>query len=358
MAHIIAGNFETIKQYSVFTPCQGSAAGVAGVTENRPFPLALIYHTETMADPVTKSSTELLQNLDQKKRVLEEVMHVAQTIERLQQGLQAVLLMGKTTHSIPRQALQLFKKLGEKLRGHPVNELMPMLHKLEEAIRNDVGQILQLAVIDDAGLLEMREQPEQGAAAVVEDVGRLAENFRRRVQTAVYLRVLLGEQGVDTAPLQLAVPAEQIQQQIEVLDERSRRCRLQVQEQVTSMLTDVQVLMLSETIPEPLKEHLRSVQAELQANLKHLESGRPVDEIPFEVEAFLLESEEPLSFEAPKPAQPEEAGSRPSNKSHAEGNRVAPPGFFRCLWTWCLTPTHVSWTEIRSGRYRPRKRKR
>lgn len=316
----------------------------------------------------TPDSNELLQTLDRKKRALEEVIHIAQTVERLQQGLEAVLLMGASTSRIPRHVLQFYRGLDARLRGQPVKDLSSLLHGLEKAIRNDLGQILQLAVVGDAALIEQRDEAALDAEAGAGDVARLAEDFRRRVQTAVYLRVLLQEQGFSTEPLELVVPAEQIQQQIEVLEQRGRQCRLKAQDEVRSVLKDVEHCLSGATIPEAMKGHLRQVQAQLQANLKHLRSGKPVDDMPFEIETFSLQEEaavEPPQARGDQRASPAESkgGSAVGgNRTAAEGRETAAgdkphPGIFRSLWLWCMTPAEVSWKMIRNGNYKARRRR-
>lgn len=313
-------------------------------------------------------STELLQTLDRKKRALEEVIHIAQTVERLQQGLQAVLLMGASTSRIPRHVLQFYRGLDARLRGQPAKELSGLLQGLETAIRNDLGQILQLAMVGDAALIEQRHQAAVDAGEGAGDVRRLAEDFRRRVQTAVYLRVLLQEQGFSTEPLELVVPAEQIQQQIEALEQRGHQCRLKAQDEVRSVLKDIEQCMSSATIPEAMKVHLRQVQVQLQANLKHLGSGKPIDEMPFEIETFSLQ--EDVAVEPPQ-AHGDKRSPRAASKGGAEagGNRPATEGreaaasdnphrgIFRSLWLWCMTPAEVSWKMIRNGDNGARRRK-
>jgi hypothetical protein len=331
--------------------------------------------TDGDASAHSPDSTELLQTLDRKKRALEEVIHVAQTVERLQQGLQAVLLMGASTSRIPRHVLQFYRGLDARLRGQPVRELSGLLGGFEKAIRNDLGQIMQLAVVGDAALIEQRDPAAGDAGASADAVGRLAEDFRRRVQTAVYLRVLLQEQGFRTEPLELAVPAEQIQQQITVLEQRGRQCRLKAQDEVRAVLADIERCLSSATIPEALKASLREVQTQLQANLAHLGSGKPVDEMPFAIETFLLQEDQPVEpARVPdnrrSPLASGEGGATADGHSAvvggrrtaAEGRETAAgnnprPGIFRSLWLWCITPPEVSWKTIRRGVYSARRRK-
>jgi hypothetical protein len=316
----------------------------------------------------TSDSTELLQTIDRRKRALEEVMHVAQTVERMQQGLQAVLLMGGSTSRIPRHVLQFYRGLDVQLRGQPVKELAGLLRGLEKAIRNDLGQIMQLTMVDDAVLLAQRARKTGDPGGNAADVSRLAGDFRRRVQTAVYLRVLLQEQGARTEPLVLAVPAEQIQQQIEALESRGRQCRQQAQKDVRAIMTDIQGCLSDAAMPDGMKETLRQVQAQLQSNLRHLESGRPIDEMPFEIHTLVLQEEvvgEAAPAECDRTARREAAGVSGKADSHRTVAQRRPeaagvktrPGVFRSLWLWCLTPADVSWTRIRSGDYSARLRK-
>jgi hypothetical protein len=302
-------------------------------------------------------SAALLRSIDQRKRALEELIHVAQTVERLQQGLQAVLLLGASTSAIPRQSLQFYRGLDARLRGQPVRELSALLSGLEKAIRNDVGQILQLACIDDTTLLEQRDPGAGEAPDPTADVARLAGDFRRRVQTCVYLRVLLREQGVSTRALTLAVPTEQIRRQLAALEARARRCREKAVEEIHGLIEAVQRCLRDQTLPGAMGEGLRGVEAQLHSNLEHLQSGKPVDEMPFPVESFSLQAE---ATEAPPEMAGSSHGSAPEPAPRSQlrdagvgADRSARPGLVRSLWLWCVTPTRVSWGAIRSGRYRP-----
>lgn len=300
-----------------------------------------------MADQVRDNSTDILQTLDYKKQALQELIQVAQTIERLQQGLQAVLLMGGNVQHIPRDVLRFYRGLDARLRAQPVRELSQLSNRLERAIRNDVGQILQLAAVEDSALLERHDQVVQAEGAA--DALRLAEDFRRRVQTAVFLRVLLREHGVVTEPLEFTVPVQQIRQQIALLDERGRRYRVKAQREMHAVLKELQQCLVSETVPEALKETLRTVQRELRENLKHLQSGRPIEEMPFAVEYHFLQ-EETL------PASPQSFAEIEARRDDQEAQVTelkSPPGLLHCLWLWCVTPTSVSWSMLRTGRYRP-----
>jgi hypothetical protein len=300
-----------------------------------------------MPGKTINSDKELLRSLEEKKRALEEVMHVAQTVERLQEGLQAVLMMGKTANLIPRQVLKFYRGLDVKLRGQPVDKLTKLLSGLEQAIRNDIGQILQLAVIDDATMIDQRTRTGDDDEPPVDDVSQLAEDFRRRVQTAVYLRVLLREQGSSTDPMELAVPTEQIQQQIAALDERGLRCRKNMQVQVGDMLKDITQLLANEALPDVMKEHMQQAQAELEQNLKHLAAGNSVEDMPFYVDSFFLQNDQPETTSITSPSK-----AAPARKLDVPVPENSRRGFLECLRLWCITPKQVSWKEIRNGQYK------
>ena len=92
--------------------------------------------TDTAEAEKPADSTELLQTLDRKKRALEEVIRVAQTVERLQQGLQAEL-RARALGEDADVAKELTRRLDGLLRG--------LLTEPDEAVENlPVARVLQL----------------------------------------------------------------------------------------------------------------------------------------------------------------------------------------------------------------------
>ena len=278
-------------------------------------------------------------------------MQVACTIARLQEGLEAVLVMGQTTVEIPKAVLRFYRGLDERLRGQPVNKLTTILSGLEQAIRNDVGQILQMAVVDDAALIAQRTPNKAGELSPADEIAQLAEDFRRRVQMSVYVRVLLRGQGADTEPMELSVPTEQIRHQIEALKIRGRRHREAMQAQVKEMLEDIGHLLANEKIPDPIQEHLLQTRAGLTANLRHLGSRASLEDMPYHMGNAVLQDSIGEAWPDRESASPTASEPSPEQNPGKPQPETTPSGFFQCLWLWCVTPSTVSWKEIRSGRY-------
>lgn len=296
-------------------------------------------------------STEIMRSLERKRRALQEIINLTQMVEHLQDSLQAVMLLGKGDQQIPKQATALFKNLDERLRGHPASQLEELLQLQEDVIRNDLAQIMQMVNVEDDVLSgAKKEETDAADDAARTDVLSLVEDFRTRVHTAIFIRVLIREQGASTKPLALAVSTEKLEQQIAYLDERHRSCRDKLKARHSDMLKEINQILISDRTPDIMVPVLRSVQDDLKANLAHLEANKPVETMPYKVEEHLLSDLSHPVEAAPSPT-PVQIDSRKPEQKPIPTVFVRPRGFLQTLWLWLTTPTSVGWRVIRSGKY-------
>ena len=158
-----------------------------------------------MPDSESKNIPDELVSLEHKMDTLEGLMRIAQSMERLQDSLQSVLLLGKSASRIPKSILKTFESLSEKTLTQPTKSLQATLANLDKIIKLKLNTIMSLTSS------ESNQDPKSNVFQVAtigevdaEDrIHKLVYEFKRTAQTAVALRVLLKERGVFTKPIDI-----------------------------------------------------------------------------------------------------------------------------------------------------------
>jgi len=284
-----------------------------------------------------------LRVLRSKKETLQNVIKIARALSRLHQGLQAVLLLGRAASKVPKHAVRFYDALSEEVKHLPTNVLQQDLRAVDRLVRQDFDSILAIADASDAHF------PVGAAVEPVRDdalAHKLLDEFRRRAQTAVCLRVILRERGITTAPLALPVPEEILQKQIDVLEKKETHYKARIRSDVIAMKSEVEALLTNAAFPDAIKQELRQTQLGLQQDLDHIDAGKDLDNLPFPIEA--VESAE--TAHAPYEIADTEIKSAAIKKATTRPHSPlpAPPalGFFRKLWLWLTNPTREPWKKI------------
>ena len=136
--------------------------------------------------------------IEDKRRILEQMVNIAQAIEHLQVSLESVLILGAPSSDLPEEALNLYSSISDSLRNLPVNKIKEYLKNLEAIIRRQLEQILHfsgtdLTADDSVELLFLSSDGSDQTPL------EMLEEFKRTAQTAISLRVLLRRRGVASA---------------------------------------------------------------------------------------------------------------------------------------------------------------
>jgi len=302
--------------------------------------------TDSLATDAPHPSKEL-RALRSKKETLQNVIKIARALSRLHQGLQAVQLLGRASSKVPKHAVRFYDALSEDVKHLPVNILQQDLKAVDRLVRQDFDNILAIADAGDAHF------PDNMAPAGVTESGqedarvhKMLDEFRRRAQTAVCLRVILRERGITTAPLALPVPEEKLQKQIDVLEKKETHYKAKIRADVAAMKNDVEALLKNASFPDAIKQELRQTQLGLQQDLEHIDAGKDLDDLPFQIES--VESAEP----ARAPQEFADSGIKSAVIPNAATRPHAPPpapptlGFFRKLWLWLTNPMREPWSKV------------
>ena len=275
------------------------------------------------------SATAELESVRERRQALERALAIAASIERLQQGLEAAVLLGRPGTAIDPAILRKFGELDARTRGLPSPKLEQALRRLEAQVREQVGSILELSRADDEALAR---SPATTAA--------LLRGFRRAAHTAVAVRLLLRTRGVDAPATPLGIPAADLSRAARALGHREQACRQRVRREIVRLLTDTSRLLRRTDLPAAAVDMLQAMRAGLRQNLRMLDRGEAIEDLPATVEIVELTGEEqaPAASPRPAPGRPDDPGAGPA---------AAPrPGFLRRLWRWLNTPIGVRWKDL------------
>jgi hypothetical protein len=273
--------------------------------------------------------------LEQKRRMLEQIVDITKAIESLQESLNAVLVMGVASKDLPEDALKLYGALSNSLRNLPIKKIREYYDNLEIIIGKQVNRIMNYASVDfsaDDEIEFITLSSEDDAQSPLE----LLEAFKRTAQTAVSLRVLLRKRGVPTPGSPLPISAQMIKDQLQHLEAQEQQQREKIKTKIEEIKQDVQGMIDNPAYPDGMKCMLREVVGNLERDLAQLARGAPVERLSFVTEIVVNETEsvevEEITIEAVVAPPSENASS-----------------FSRSAARWLNSPWEVSWSEVQKG---------
>ncbi|MBI5462223.1 MAG: hypothetical protein HY941_08580 [Gammaproteobacteria bacterium] len=289
------------------------------------------------------SSTDELRALAGKKVGLVQLIRVAQAIERLQKGLEAVVLMGKPSSGIPKHAIRFYEQLSDHIRSAPTDKILSDVDKLDQSIAANIDAILDIASRSTESLEERRTtSARQGEPR---SLTKMLDDFRRRAQTAVSLRVLLKERGVPVPPLNLAELEQLVQVNLKRLDSQEKEYKTRIETHIVEMQSDIALILENPHYPEAIRAELKTIQQGLVADLRHLHSGKGLDQLPFSIVKLGVDE----SREHTEPATPLPEPQQHDTSAEKTGGMVETGfsgGFFAKIWAWLNTPPEVTWAML------------
>jgi len=276
-----------------------------------------------------ENSVSTLQDIDERRKLLQKVVAVARAIEDLQHSLNAVLVLGDTETQLPKNAYQLYQNLSNKVRDESTETIQEYYDKLQALITSELSKIIAYSSL---------EEDESGNLPFTEDALALLQRFRREAQTTVSLRILLKERGVAVSGSTFAIPANEIRTQLTNLDKKERKQRKKVHFQIRLMQEELKAMIKSDSFSDEMKQPMKQALAGLDADLKVIDSGRSIDSMELSFEA--VETEEKLYA-----AEDQKAEDRQSSTKQATEKPKEKIGFFQKLVRWLNSPWSVSWRQ-------------
>lgn len=272
--------------------------------------------------------------IDEKRKVLEQIVEITRAIEQMQDSLNAVLILGEPSSELPPEAVKLYQSLSGNMQNLPTNQIKEYLHNLELVVNNQLETILHYSGFDFDSDNVIEILTLSGDSSDTEtSPAELLNDFMRTAQTAVSLRVLLKKRGVSTDAAVIAVPKEVIKKQYARLEEQEKQQRTRVKEKVNEMKQDISAMIDNPSYPAAMKTMLNSVLDNLDNDLKRIESGARLDLLSFIADAQEL-TEVPVE---------EEEIADEQHESAAEEQKA---GFADKASRWLNSPWSVSWDDI------------
>ena len=301
----------------------------------------------TAVQPHSLDPAQELRAIGERRKALQEVVKITLFIGRLHKALHAVLLMGQPASQIPKHVLESYEKLSYQTQIRSNADLINDLVELDKRAEKSLHVIVDFAT-DDHLLGDRDDSASRDMEGVFQQLGA----FKRTVQTAVAIRLLLRERGHKAAPLTLPIPLEEIQGHINGLKAREQVKRDKMMHDIRAMIRDVDVIRGQGKFSEAFGGALDGIKNDLVLNLAHLKAGRDIERMPMSVEWIEVGGDggsaiDKLSEQVVTQghAIPEPAADVPKRAS-----------FFQRFKMWLFSPLSVSWRDIdretRKGRRR------
>ena len=292
-----------------------------------------------------KSSTTDLEIINQKRAALQKLVKLTSMLHQLHQGLQSVILMGKTAAQIPDKIVEKFKTLSASLKEKPTKILENTLSTTDVKIDRDIKHVLEISQKSN----ELLEQ-ELGATgtkltdALKEDYHEFVSDFKKKSQTSITLRITLKTRNALVKAFNLPVPETFIKHQIMALDVKEQKCRAIIKKDMGSLQSDVDVMLKNKNCSKEVVDVLAKVKAELEENSKHFAAGKPIEDMPIIYESIELSGAPQAVDEIEEVINPVEK-NKPEIKNAVVEAEHKKLGFFSHFVKWLKAPINKSWKD-------------
>ena len=291
------------------------------------------------------NSSDKLALISEQRSALEEIVKISLAVSRLQHGLQAVLLLGKPTSQISSSYLKKYDALKTSISSQPNDKLEQSLEILDKYINSAMQKLIDIV---DAGERNLSEHDSGSSTLDIihENIHQELEDFRRKSQTAVVIRLLLRERGIKTQELTLVISEDIIVEKISDLHNKEKKCRKRIHAEIVVMEKTINSVLDNPSTPALVKEEMEATLDSLQKNLDHLLAGKPLDNLPIVFEIIEMGTEEdhktaftPTSLPAESPVD------APIIEKEVYKKKIK-RSVVALFFEWVRTPTNVSWKDI------------
>lgn len=293
------------------------------------------------------NSTRKLALITEQRAALEKVVKISLAITHLQNGLESMLTIGREASQLPPEHIKTFEVISESIKHLPTGELKSAVSHLDSYITTALHGVMEL-VSQGENLLSGNNVDTDEISNLHKDIHIRLNTFRRKSQTAVVVRLLLRRRGFNTVPFVLPIPESTIVSKIIELEEKEKRCRQRIGEEIDLMESYIDNLLQTEELPAFAREEMQKVKVSLQNNRTHLLEGKPIDELPIVFEIVEM-GDESIVYDLGIESHNEES----RNKNTKETSATTQPeqsrkrrGLFSRLKIWITSPVNVHWKDI------------
>lgn len=291
-----------------------------------------------------KSSTTELEIIKQKRSALQKLVKLTSMLNQLHQGLQSIIIMGKSAAQIPEKVVNKFISLTARLKEKPTNTLKNTLSKTDINIDRDIKRVLEISQKSN----ELLEQ-ELGATgtkltdALKEDYYEFVNGFKKKSQASITLRITLKTRNALVSAFKLPVPESFIKKQIVTLNEKEEECRQLIKNDMSSLQSDVNLLLVRDDCPVEFKEMLLEIKSELKENVEYFDSGKAIEDMPMIFESIELSGSAQVVEEVEDIIAPAKvAAAIEPEKPEPKKKKL---GFSKHVAAWLKSPWNKSWKD-------------
>lgn len=288
------------------------------------------------------SVSEEIRLIKQRRKSLDHIIKFTLGISRLQQSLESVLLLKKPTKDIPRDLLKVLGNISDNIANLPSNELLKRLTHIEESIQNDMDNIMSITNQPDTINASNSNQAED----ISEKLQLLINDFRRRINTAIVLKLHMRTRGMKVAETTIPITAEELVTQASKLVVEEKKCRTKTKDELQAMNNQMEIILNNEDCPASMKKYANELQQEINENIEHLNKGKDIEKMPFVIEIIQMgESDNSEPNPTSSSSQVEENIVPVDDVTTATNDKKI--SFFSKIQKWLATPWAVKWKNIK-----------
>lgn len=287
------------------------------------------------------SVTEEIRLIKQRRKNLDHIIKFTLGISRLQKSLETVLLLKKPTTDIPRDLLKVLGNISDNVANLPSNELMKRLTRIEESIQEDMNTIM--------GITNQPDTIDASSSNQTEDISNklqsLINDFRRRINTAIVLKLHMRTRGMEVSETTIPITAEELVSQVSKLVVEEKKCRTKTKDELEAMDNQMEIIINNEDCPEAMKNFAVQLRQEINKNIEHLNKGKDIEKMPYVVEIIQMGEDQSTKSESTSQATKINENSTATEETIIISNNQK-SGFFNKLGKWLSTPWAVKWKDI------------
>ncbi len=305
-------------------------------------------------------STAPMNLIRDKQRLLKRLIIITRAIERMQDSLNSVLILGKPSTDIPDGMLKYFHLLSNKIKQKPTEKIRQYLNQLELTIKSNLQEIIKISMLDHyAGSVGPASN---GAEKPYSDEAMyLLREFNKQAQTAVSLKILLLQRGVHTPGTVVKVPVHLIKGQLKHLAKKEEIQLNKIRTHVSDIQNDFESMLDSSEYTDEMKDMFRNVITGLKNDQRAISQGVRIYQLAFSFEKIKTgddkqhimqpsnKQEEINSVDLPEEMDQPDDVDQPEEIGKSEDMHTYPRKhvFFRTLFKWLNTPWSVTWDAIK-----------
>ena len=309
-----------------------------------------------MSSESNNSTTVELEKIQSKKAALHRLVKLTASLNHLSQGLQSVLVLGKSVISIPSKVVENFRLISNKLKPIPTQKLHDSLSTAEDQLRVDVKHVLELREKTEQELDNYEGKEEMPARDMGDNFAEYVDDFKKKAQTSIALRITLTARKAIHSVFQLPIPKAYIKQQIHNLEKKESIYKKRIKKELVGLFNDVSVLIDDPALAEEFKLQLHETRGQLITNINHINAGKNIEDMPMAFESFEVVSSND-DLEETEVEHTDKAVPLPQldlqHEIMAEVEEIDIKPIIRVrrniisrLWEWITTPDDHSWKKI------------